>query len=153
MKLPAWTTTIKPSFTLISKPEEIFLHKKWVSIGITLGDPRRNCSGSGICHIMEPGQLNPSNCQGTRINGFLSLADNRHLQVVFDGRQLSFQEKKKHFTDSKMFVRSDLLLPLEITNTLGISEKAVISKGEYLIQRDGYYFHHFVRFNNLFKRA
>ena len=76
MKLPVWTTTTKPSFTLISQPEETIPSKKWVSVGVTFGDPRRNCSGSGICQIMATRQVKRSGCQGIRINGFLNLVDN-----------------------------------------------------------------------------
>lgn len=152
MKLPVWTTTTKPSFTLISQAEEIIPSKKWVSVGVTFGDPRRNCSGSGICEIMATGQVNRPGCQGTRINGFLNLVDGRHLQVIFDQRQLSSQQKKECFTDAKMLLRADLSLPLEVTIALGLTEKAVLSPGEYLIHRDGHYLYHYVRFQNLFRR-
>lgn len=153
MKLPVWTTTTKPSFTPISQPEETIFKKKWVSVGVTFGDPRKNCSGSGICQIMAARQLKRSGCQGTSINGFLNLVDSRHLQVIFDERQLSFQQKKESFTDAKMLLRAELLLPLEVTTALGISEQAVLSPGEYLIHRDGHYLYHYVRFQNLFKRG
>lgn len=153
MKLPVWTTNTKLPFTLFSKPEATILNKEWVSVGLTFGDPRKNCSGSGICHIMGLEQLKPANCQGKRIDGFLSLVDNRHLQVIFDGRQFSLQEKRMYFGNAKMLVRSDLLLPLEITNTLGISGKTVVTPGEYQVHLDGYYLHHYVRFKNLLGRA
>ncbi len=152
MKLPVWATTTKLSFTPISKQKVTILNKEWISVGVTFGDPRRNCSGSGICQIMGAGQLKPPGCQGARVNGFLTTVDNRHLQMIFDVRQLSFQEKKQYFTDAKMIVRSDRPLPFEIKRALGISENAVISPGEYLIHQDGHYLHHYVRFKNLYKR-
>jgi hypothetical protein len=153
MKLPVWATTTKLSFTPISKPEITIPNKEWIGVGVTFGDPRRNCSGSGICQIMGARQLKSSCCQGSHVNAFLRTVDNRHLQLIFDVRQLSLQEKKQYLTDTKMMVRTNLPLPLEVKRALGISENAIISPGEYLIQRDGYYLHHYVRFKNLFKRA
>jgi hypothetical protein len=152
MKLPVWTTTTKPSFTLISQAEETIPSKQWVSVGVTFGDPRRNCSGSGICKIMATKQIKRLGCQGTRINGFLNLVDGRHLQVIFDQRQLSSQQKKHCLTGTKMLLRADLSLPLEVTIALGLSEKAILSPGEYLIYQDGHYLYHYVRFRNLFRR-
>jgi hypothetical protein len=148
MKLPAWKTTTQLSFALITEQQESTFPKEWVNVGVTFGDPRRNCSGSGICKIMEAGQLKHPNCQGTQVNGFLSLVDNRHLKVIFDNRLLDLQTKKSHFANTVMLVRSDLTLPLEITRALGISEKAVISPGRYLIHKEGCYFYHYFRFKN-----
>lgn len=153
MKLPVWPTTTNPSFTLISKPEATIPHKEWVSVGVTFGDPRKKCSGSGICQIMGAGQLKPPGCQGAHVNGFLTMIDNRYLQMIFDVRQLSFQEKKQYFKDAKMVVRFDLRLPFEIKKALGISERAVISSGEYSIYQNGHFFHHYVRFKNLYRRT
>lgn len=153
MKLPVWTTNTKLPFTLFSKPEATVLNKEWVSVGLTFGDPRKNCSGSGICHVMGAGELKPPSCYGVRVNGFLAKVDDRHLQVVFDVRQLSFQEKKQYFRGAKMMVRTNLALPFDIKRALGVSERAVISPGEYVVSQDGYYLHHYVRFKNLLETS
>ncbi|WP_367390799.1 hypothetical protein [Lewinella sp. LCG006] len=153
MKILVWTTTSNPSMAVIPYQEERVLNNEWVNVSVTFGDPRKNCSGSGVCQIMGPGQLNHPSCQGARVNGYINFVDNKCLQVIYDGRQFSLQEKKRYFPSNKIIVRTDLPLPFEIAKALGISENARISKGEYLIHQDGYYLHHYVRFNKLFRRS
>jgi hypothetical protein len=127
-------------------PIPISVPANWVSVKITFGDPRKNCSGAGICQVLSLEEVACRHCPQVVVNAYLQVVNKKYLQLIVDKRGLTLAQRKQHFLQAKMVLHTDLLLAPSLSAALSLSAQVVMVAGHYALSQEGHYYHHYVRF-------
>lgn len=126
----ASTCTIQSNFKFVTKS---------IWAGVRFGTPGKNCSGSGICQVL---QLNDSweennKCKCKQATWIIARSS-YCLEFRFLNREMAECTRLKYFKNDYFLIEEDVVLPLFLRRALGLRSKT-LTRGLYLIRRNRRY--------------
>ena len=117
--------------------------------GVILGNPKKDCAGSGICRVTlgPDARLIPCGCP--TIPATIKVKDRNQLHFLFKESDLSTTQARIILSRSILSLSSRVGLPSEITEALG-STQAFLATGRYPIKRRGKFISVCLRVESLF---
>ncbi len=113
------------------------IQKLLVKSNVTLGSPRYECAGTGICSLTMFRQplLSRTNCQQT--TGWLSTSEGSNTISIYFVRQvLCSRLYANHFYKGVFKMTESISVPRDMCEALGM-KSAILAPGEYTIHENG----------------
>ncbi|MEZ4986063.1 MAG: hypothetical protein R2795_13675 [Saprospiraceae bacterium] len=113
--------------------------KTGLPVQVTLGSPRRNCAGLGICKIerMEIIATAPIEAKCGKVAGLLSVKGSRIVLYILK-YSISECTLRKHFSNGILQLEDSYSIPSKIAEMLGIEEtQTAIRAGLYKVHDFG----------------
>jgi hypothetical protein len=108
-----------------------------IKSNVTLGSPRYECAGTGICSLTLYRQplLSRGSCQQT--TGWLATSDDKSTISIYFVRQvLCSRLYANHFYKGVFKMTETVAIPKDICEALGI-KSAILSPGNYTVHENG----------------
>lgn len=146
----------QPSFSSIKLPPSYSsplnnnqLGEKHNSVkgNLILGNAKYGCQGAGICRISAKNSHQLNHCKCSKIPIQLIRINSTTLQLNIKKDIFSLVKKEEHYSNKKIELSKRLILPKQLSESLGFRDRLVIFPGHYLLYQNEKYFYHYLDYS------